>query len=121
VLLDSLRRSPSWFAVCSLVNLSDRAEVLKVARVHTARLCLCKRSRDLKYSSRTFNFSEAASPPSAAISSARELQGQRIDPADIYRHALDKTVARAESAPHGEPGCLAGEGRKYHHIVYRAH
>lgn len=49
------------------------------------------------------------------------LQGQRLGPADLYRYNLDKVVGEEQEEPHGEKGCRAEPGRKYHHIVYRAH
>lgn len=48
------------------------------------------------------------------------LQGQRLAPADIYRYCLDKVVGDDVDMPH-DGCCSALPGRKYHHIVYRAH
>lgn len=48
------------------------------------------------------------------------LQGQRLGPEDLYRHALDKKAGSSQDVDHS--GCCSAEaGRKYHHIVYKAH
>ena len=62
------------------------------------------------------------------------LQGQRMDPDDSYRYALDKIAPPAETeldddewerqmaeAANMEPGDIPQDWRKYHHIVYQAH
>jgi transposase len=49
------------------------------------------------------------------------LQGQRLGPSDIYRYNLDKLVGDDDDEPHGDGGCNALPGRKYHHVVYKAH
>jgi hypothetical protein len=46
------------------------------------------------------------------------LQGQRLRSNDLYRHCLDMVTAEVDDE--GEPG-PSSVGRKYHHIVYRAH
>lgn len=48
------------------------------------------------------------------------LQGQRLDPSDIYHYNLAKEMGEDVEMPH-EGCCSAPPGRKYHHIVYRAH
>lgn len=48
------------------------------------------------------------------------LPGQRLAPSDIYRYNLDKVVGDDVDMPH-DGCCSAVPGRKYHHIVYRAH
>lgn len=47
------------------------------------------------------------------------LQGQRIAPEDLYRYNLDKRDG--DEARVHELCCSADVGRRYHHIVYRAH
>lgn len=60
------------------------------------------------------------------------LQGQRLSPDDIYRHALDKQLAfddddlgdEVEPSPAGLAGDVGEDGQratKYHHVRYRAH
>ena len=48
------------------------------------------------------------------------LQGQRLGPEDLYRHNLDKMTGPSYRVDH-ENCCLATPGKKYHHIVYKAH
>ncbi len=48
------------------------------------------------------------------------LQGQRLGPEDLYRHALNKKAGSSSNVDHGEC-CSAENNRKYHHIIYRAH
>lgn len=48
------------------------------------------------------------------------LQGQRLGPEDLYRHNLDKKVGASTQRDH-KTCCDALPGRKYHHIVYKAH
>jgi len=48
------------------------------------------------------------------------IQGQRLGPEDLYRHCLDKKVGSSTVMEHD--GCCDAEpGKKYHHIVFRAH
>ena len=48
------------------------------------------------------------------------LPGQRLGPEDLYRHCLDKKVGSSTKMEH-EDCCDAESGKKYHHIVYKAH
>jgi hypothetical protein len=48
------------------------------------------------------------------------LQGQRLGPEDLYRHNLNKMTGPSYRVSH-EDCCLADPGKKYHHIVYKAH
>lgn len=48
------------------------------------------------------------------------MPGQRLSPDDIYRYCLDKGAGSSEERNHDEC-CSASAGKKYHHIVYRAH
>ena len=48
------------------------------------------------------------------------LQGQRLSPVDLYRHSLDKKAGSSEDSDHSEC-CRAEGGKKYHHIIFRAH
>ena len=48
------------------------------------------------------------------------LAGQRLSPEDIYRHCLDKKVGASQEVSHDEC-CEAEDGKKYHHIIFRAH
>jgi hypothetical protein len=48
------------------------------------------------------------------------LPGQRLSPEDLYRHCLDKRVGSSEQQEH-DGCCTAEPGKKYHHIVYKAH
>jgi transcriptional regulator with XRE-family HTH domain len=48
------------------------------------------------------------------------LPGQRLSPEDLYRHNLDKRVGSSTEQEHDDC-CSALPGRKYHHIVYKAH
>ena len=48
------------------------------------------------------------------------IQGQRLGPEDLYRYCLNKKVGSSTVMEHD--GCCDAEaGRKYHHIVFRAH
>jgi hypothetical protein len=46
------------------------------------------------------------------------LQGQRMGPEDIYRHALDQRLGEDDDEPIGE---VDDRPTKYRHIVYKAH
>ena len=48
------------------------------------------------------------------------LAGQRLSPEDLYRHCLDKKVGSSTEAEH-DGCCQAEAGKKYHHIVFKAH
>lgn len=48
------------------------------------------------------------------------IQGQRLGPEDLYRHCLDKKVGSSTVMEH-DGCCNAEPGKKYHHIVFRAH
>jgi hypothetical protein len=48
------------------------------------------------------------------------LQGQRLSPEDLYRHALDKKAGSSEERYH-QNCCEADSGKKYHHVKFKAH
>lgn len=48
------------------------------------------------------------------------LQGQRLGPEDLYRHNLDKKAGSSTAIDHADC-CSAEPGKKYHHIVFKAH
>lgn len=48
------------------------------------------------------------------------LQGQRLGPEDLYRHNLDKKAGSSTQIDH-ELCCSAEPGKKYHHIIFKAH